>query len=169
MNRDKLIHKSKRYYYTNVEKISRDNKERYIKNKEAIIKKIVEYEMNRRKIDPYYKFYKNLRCRFKNAMKIYSTNGKVNSCKEYGIDFKAIYQKIGNSPGQNYHLDHIIPLKVFDLNNKEHIRLAHLPDNLRWITKKENMAKRDKIPDMAYNTPELMKILITIGAIKEYI
>lgn len=166
-NSKKIKNNRMEYYKNNSEKIKNKNKINYIENKQYIISRNVRYEMNKRLIDPYYKFYKNLRSRFKNAMKKYTINGKVNSCKEYGINFKLIYEKIGQCPGSDYHLDHIIPLKAFNLNSIEHVRLAHLPENLQWITKKDNMSKKDKIPDLAYENSDLRKILEIIGIIKQ--
>ena len=77
----------------------------------------------------------------------------------YGIDFDAIYKHVGDRPSKNHHLDHIIPLRAFDFNLPEHIRLSHIPENLRWITKKENLEKSDKIIwSLISSSPELLSV-----------
>jgi hypothetical protein len=51
-------------------------------------------------------------------------------------------------------------------NKLINVRLAHLPCNLRWITKKDNMIKSSKIPESAYYYPPLWEILVEIGVIE---
>ena len=57
------------------------------------------------------------------------------------------------------HLDHIIPISIFDLDNPEHVRLAHLPRNLQWLPGSENIHKSDDILDYVYENSELVYIL----------
>ena len=116
-----------------------------------------EYKKNRLLIDPYFKFLTQLRASISNNIRKY-TNGKtINESK--GIDYKTIFDRIGCRPNETYHLDHIIPISKFNLNNPEHIKLAHLPVNLRWISAKENLSKSNKIPDFVYTNNELFNIL----------
>lgn len=179
-NKEKLSTKRHEYYKNNIVKILTNKKiyqtlnakEIYQKqkiynnkNREKLTKYRLNYYRNKRKSDPYFLLESTIRTRFKQAMKLMSKNGKTKSCSEYGIDFKAIYDKVGPKPNKDYHLDHIIPLAKFDLDNVEHIKLAHLPCNLQWIASKDNLLKRDNIPDIAYHDPDLKNILITIGII----
>lgn len=123
-----------------------------------------EYKKSRRENDPYFNFVSNLRSRITNAFKLYSKNGKTNSCKEYGIDFDAIFLEIGNRPDDTYHLDHIIPISLFDLDNPEHVRLAHVPRNLRWLPGKENLEKSDNIDfETIICSLQLRTTCLTIG------
>jgi hypothetical protein len=124
-----------------------------------------EYQKNRYKNDELYRLKHCLRSLIISAFKRMSNGGKLKANKEYGVDFNAIFDRIGPRPGtgHEYHLDHIIPLAAFDLDNSEHVRLSHLPCNLRWISKKENLVKRSSIPEIAYIDPELRHILIKIG------
>lgn len=103
----------------------------------------------------------NLRKNILQAFKLYSKNGKAQTCKEYGIDFEAIYQKVGPRPGtgKEWHLDHIIPLALFNFDNPEHVKLSHLPCNLRWLNAGKNIKKHDHIIDYVYNSSELIYIL----------
>lgn len=135
-NKEQHKLKKKEYYEATKEK---NKHERYLRNKEYL-------ERN-----PQAKFNIQLRGRILAGFRRFSKNGKTETCKEYGIDFEAIYKKIGPKPGKNYHLDHIIPISLFQFDNKEHVRLAHCPENLRWIPGKENLEKAYKI------IPELIK------------
>lgn len=106
-----------------------------------------------------YRIRRLLSSRINAAFKQYSKYGKIKSCTEYGIDFLAIYNRIGNRPNSNFHLDHIIPISLFDLDNPEHVRLAHIPENLRWLPGKENIIKSDKLEySLIISSPVLYSI-----------
>jgi hypothetical protein len=165
-NKDVLLHEMKKYQKDNKDSIIQTKRKYYLENKEKIREHNRTYRVNRRKIDPAYKMKQLLKSRLWGAMKLQSKNGKTKSCKEYGINFDSIYRTIGPRPSNEYELDHIIPLNSFNLDNSEHVRLAHLPCNLRWITKKDNMIKSSKIPESAYYYPPLWEILVEIGVIE---
>lgn len=79
--------------------------------------------------------------------------------KHYNIDVHKTFNHIGMKPSSDHVLDHIIPLAMFDLSIQHHIELAYSPENLRWITKAENLEKGSKI---IYNeilkSPKLLEI-----------
>jgi hypothetical protein len=76
-----------------------------------------------------------------------------------------LLQTSPNIPG--YHIDHIIPISVFDCDNVEHIKLAHSPENLRWLIGKENLEKSDKIIwELIEASPKLLEIASKIGLTK---
>ena len=104
------------------------------------------YRSSRYKTDAKYKISTLIRGSFKQAFDIYTKNGKIKTIKEYGIDIKAIIEKLGKPPqdGRQYHIDHIFPVSAFDLTNPEHIKLCWHPDNLRWLEASENMSKGNK-------------------------
>lgn len=87
-----------------------------------------------------------LRTRLRDAFKTYSEGGKTAPSKEYGIDYQAIFEHIGPCPGnrEDYHIDHIKPISLFDFDNPEQVRLAFAPENHQWLTKKENLQKGAK-------------------------
>jgi hypothetical protein len=149
----------KEYIGQNKERIAAHNKEYYIKNKDKINIQKRKCENDRLISDSYFKLSHNLRIRIRQAFKLYSKNGKTKSCKEYGIDFKAIYEHVGPKPDGDYHLDHIIPISVFDLDNPEHVRLAHLPRNLRWLDAKENLSKNDKLDWFLINNCVVLQMI----------
>lgn len=77
---------------------------------------------------------------------------------------QSILDRIGPCPGDNYHLDHIIPISVFDLTKKEHRELANSPYNLRWLIAEDNLSKNDTIDYTLIEAyPELKEIAVSIG------
>lgn len=138
-----------------------------VKHLDAHLKYRKQYQQDRYNNDPMYRMKHNLRSLILSAFKRLSKNGKLKTNKEYGVDFKAIFDRIGHRPGsgKEYHLDHIIPLAAFDFDNLEHVKLSQSPCNLRWITKRENLDKSDAIPAIAYSDPELLSILVKIGKV----
>ena len=76
----------------------------------------------------------------------------------------AIINKLGPRPDSSFHLDHIIPLSVFDLTKKEHRLLANSPENLRWLPGEENCSKNDFIDwPLIKSNPDLLNIAQIIG------
>ena len=176
-NKEKFLEQGRLQYKKHKEKANLLSKKYYEKYKESIL----EYRRNYKKInkvrvkakktelhknklinDPYYRLVYNIRSLIRTSIKEYSLYGKKLTCKEYGINFKEIYTKLGPKPAVDYHLDHIIPISKFNLDNKEHVKLAHLPCNLRWLSSTENIQKRDKIIIELF-TPELFEIAKIIG------
>ena len=76
----------------------------------------------------------------------YSTNGKTRASNEYGIDYNAIYRRLGPKPNDEkvYHIDHVIPLSWFDFDDPEQIKAAFAPENHQWLEASKNMLKGDK-------------------------
>lgn len=160
--KDKERHK--KYYQKNKIELDIKNKRNKGKYKEYYR----NYEKNRSEIDPYYRFERNLRQRIRSAISELSKSGKTKSCKEYGIDFEAIFNRVGPKPDKSFHLDHIIPQSLFDLDNPEHVRLAHVPENLRWLPGKENLEKHDKIIlSLIETNPILLNIFEIIKGISK--
>ena len=84
---------------------------------------------------------------FRKAYKKYN-KGKLVSSKGL-IDFKSIFDKLGKCPGkrEDWHIDHIKPLSSFDMTKENDIIRAWSPDNLQWLSAKENLKKGNKILD----------------------
>ena len=79
---------------------------------------------------------------------------KNKSWEEYGIDICLIkdhlvkqaeplggYDKIR----KNYHIDHIIPISAYNLNDINEIKKCNHTSNLRWLPAEENMSKGNRI------------------------
>ena len=92
-----------------------------------------------------------LRSHVRHALNHYSKTGKIMSSKKYGIDYGAIIKHLGLHPNNlgikgEFHIDHIIPLSSFDLNDLEQIKIAFAPENHQWLTARENLVKSAKMP-----------------------
>jgi hypothetical protein len=88
-----------------------------------------------------------LRTRINAAFKRYSqAKRKSKSANEYGIDYQAIIDHIGYCPGnrEDYHIDHVLPLSLFNFDDPEQVRIAFLPENHQWLLKEENISKSNK-------------------------
>jgi len=153
--------KRKTYYEKYRNEHKDDMKKWRLNNKHFILNQNKNYTRNKRKTDPKFLIIERLRCNISRAFRLYSKNGKTKSSKQYGIDFNAIFEKVGPRPGtgKEWHLDHIIPISIFNLDNPEHVRLAHLPCNLQWLPGLENIHKSDDILNYVYDDPELVYIL----------
>jgi len=94
----------------------------------------------------YFRLICGLRNHFYTTMKIYSKTGKIMKSKLYGIDYKAGLKHLGNKPddGNDYHIDHIIPISWFDHNNPLEIKWCWSPDNLQWLRADINLWKKDR-------------------------
>lgn len=142
---------AKTYYHNNKEKESKRKAKQYIKNKEYIIEKTSEYNVNRRKTDPLFKAKHNLRKRLRSVL-LKTRWNKNNTFAEYigcNLDDLKIHLesqfKIGMT-WDNYgkwEIDHIIPLASAK-NVEELFKLCHY-SNLQPLWMSENRKKRDKI------------------------
>lgn len=163
--KNKEIINSRNTIYKNTRRseIAEYNKEYYEKNKQHIINETYRKKKARLEVDPYFRMKSLLSSRIRNAINRYSVTGKTKSCAEYGISFEDIYAKIGPRPSKKHHLDHIIPLILFDLSNSEHIRLANIPNNLRWVESKINLKKNKFVQiDLIDSDPTLKEIYRTL-------
>jgi len=136
-------YKQNKYSNTGYDKICRQCNSNKPKKKRDRTKEH-KADSERMKTDSEYRIKKLVRLAIKHSFQKIDKKKELPTAK-YGIDFTEIYKKIGNRPDSSFHLDHIIPLAAFDFNNLDHVRLSHLPENLRWLEKKENLKKQDKI------------------------
>jgi hypothetical protein len=160
---------NKRYYWGHREieqektkKWKFQNREYYLQQKRDYMNKYRQRAEYRHNINEYQKTYNrekrkndiqfyikcNLRLALWRTFRVYNSRKQFHS-KEYGIDWKACCQKlIEEKPAdfneRNYEIDHIKPLHSFDLTDIKQIKLAFAPENLQWLTAKENRSKQDK-------------------------
>lgn len=122
----------------------------------------------RRHTDTKYRAKMCMRSVLWHAYKAYSVKGKQISTRGI-ISEDALNHLNSTKPiGTNYHIDHIIPISVFNVDDIEHLKLAHLPENLRWIEASENMRKRDSIDWSLIESSEVLSnIAKEIGLVKE--
>ncbi len=162
-----LYHKT--YRVENKEKLQELSREYEKNNKAEIRAGQRRRERERRKSEPHFLIRSLVKANLLHAFKNYSKNGKTKLSKEYGIEFKDIYAYVGPRPTGNFHLDHIIPVCIFDFDNSAHVRLAHIPENLRWIPGKENILKRDKIIwSLISANDKLLNIAKILGLTEEH-
>ena len=101
------------------------------------------------------KFVDGLRNHFRIVMKNYG-DGKEMISKKYGIDYKKCYIKLNNDANQmgytiqelrnmRFHIDHIIPTRMYNFKDFEDIKNCWSFMNLRWLSQHENCTKSDNI------------------------
>ncbi len=150
-NRDKIL-KQKKEYHKKPDVIIRERewRESNRENGKVYQRKYKDkrnsQERKRRKTDFAYTIKKRIRSNFYQALKLYSTTGKIMESKDYGVNYKKIIEYLKPFPKdiENYHIDHIIPLSWFNHNDKKEISWAWEPCNLQWLTKEENLIKKDR-------------------------
>lgn len=157
---------NREYNKKNAEILKEKKKQYYVENSEKIYAKTKSYKRIKLDTDEEYRFTHNLRRLIRYGLTTYSTKGKTKSCAEYGIDFGEIYAKLGPRPTDKHHLDHIIPISLFQLDIPEHVKLANSTENLQWLEGSDNLLKSDNIPyDKIYCSLKLQIIAKKIGVI----
>lgn len=140
-NREKVGKKVKKYYEANKEKISERNKQYYKKNREREIARNVKYEKERRLIDNKYRLRRNIHALFGRFLK----GRKSKKFEEYvGYSYNDLISHLGGLK-EGYHVDHIIPKSLYNLENKEEIKKCWSLRNLRLISLNENLKKGSSI------------------------
>lgn len=159
-NKEKVSASGKRYYLENIEKISerkekdrKENPTKYLardikyrlENREKFDASQLKYKSNNKeKIAIWRKAYKQAN---KGTVKIDTQNRRA-KIKESGILSKGLIDKLfklqrgkcaccGMSLGDNYHIDHIMPLALGGTNTD---------DNIQLLTAKCNLYKHKKHP-----------------------
>lgn len=98
---------------------------------------------------PINRIISNVRKRLRDVMK-----GKRNALNVVGCTRKQLQQHLQsqftkdmhwNNYGTYWHVDHIVPVSHFDLNNPEHRKLVHHYTNLRPMEAMANMVRGNKI------------------------
>ena len=140
---------SKRYYKTHKEEKAAYSKVYNEANRKGLNARLKQ----RRLTDPQFKLAKNLRCRFRMALK---GNFKAGSAvRDLGCSLEAfrLYLESHFQPGmtwENYgfygwHLDHIRPLSSFDLTDREQFLIACHYTNYQPLWAKDNLSKGDRL------------------------
>tara|TARA_R100001082_G_scaffold23042_1_gene11155 strand:+ start:89 stop:1099 length:1011 start_codon:yes stop_codon:yes gene_type:complete len=117
--------------------------------------------------NPIYKIKRSLRACLTNALNLYSTKGKILSSRDYGIDYEKCIkhlekeaENLGYTLAEikslNYHIDHIIAMSLYNLNDPEDISRCWNINNLRWLPAEENISKGNRI------RPEDLEIIKTL-------
>ena len=101
----------------------------------------------RRIQDKNFNIKKRLRNFLRGALQRFTKTGKIMSASKYGVNYKAIIEHLKPFPKDIslFHIDHIKPLRSFDLTNPEEIKMAFAPKNHQWLLASENLSKGGRI------------------------
>ena len=138
VNRNILAKKSKKYKENNKEKIANYTKKYREKNKDKI--DIYQKEYTSR---PVIKTSKKLR---KQAQRLDCHKNKKTikliGCSAY--DFWKYNGSLSTKELNNLHLDHIVPLSWFDLEQEDHVLVSSHWTNLQYLSSEDNLSKSDR-------------------------
>jgi hypothetical protein len=159
-NKEKIQNYKKEYDLKNKEKIKSHRytpeyrKERRKQNIEIERKKGREYVFKRKLNEPEYKLKSIISHLFYYSIKIKKLTKNKELFKYTGISYSDYINHFENNypiefnrmtEKGKYHIDHIIPVSVYDFTDEEEIKKCWNPHNLRIITEKENLDKKDKL------------------------
>ena len=101
-----------------------------------------EYTKTREKTDESFRIGRRINRRLRCALERMA-EGKICTSKEYGVDYKKIAEHLGQRPDKErvWVIDHIKPCCSFDLTRPDQVALCFAPQNLRWLTSRENSIK----------------------------
>lgn len=162
-NREAQIKRRKKYRLENLEKEKAAQKKSYYKNRDkalALMKKygknnrsrISQYEKQRYHSDPVFRLRKNLRNRIRQAIKTNQKTGSVIENLGCSIEELKRYLESKFQPGmtwdnwglRGWHIDHIKPLFLFNLNNPDEFKQAVHYTNLQPLWASDNRRKWKK-------------------------
>jgi len=160
-NATKIAQYQKEYYQTNKEKIGEYHREHYRANKEAISTYHYEYKRKRLQIDVGYRLAKNLRKRIWDAVKGNSKSAptmELVGCttEELRLHLEKQFREgmtWDNYGYEGWHVDHIIPIAMFDLTDPQQQRECFNYTNLQPLWASENMSKYYRVS----NSPAQLK------------
>lgn len=158
--------KMKEYYENNKEKMKEYSNTYYTNNKEYYINYYKGYTKNRYKSDPEFRIRVNVRSSFYARMNQYG-NGKQNTFFEYtGIAIDEYIKHLKKDPlwkkfcdGCNIHIDHIIPVSLYDHTDPLEIKKCWHFKNLRLLCGVENLQKGNSFNYKLIEKYELTNIL----------
>jgi hypothetical protein len=166
-NRDKILKNNKKYaienkhkqkeYHIKYHQKNKDrkreySKEYYIKNKESIIKKTMAYTKSKRNVCPVFSLKERIRRRISEALKSNNHKKEGMSIQYLGCTWLELKEHLECQfkPGMSWenrkewHVDHIIPLALFDLTDLEQQKTAFHVTNLQPLWAKDNLKKGGK-------------------------
>ena len=144
---------SKLWRHNNKDKVRAASLKHYYKNKEIHWERNRDYRNKRRQNDLHFKLACNIRSRLGAAIK---NNWKSGSAvKDLGCSIEQLKKHLESQfqPGMTWnnwatdgwHIDHIVPLSSFNLENKEELKKACHYSNLQPLWAEDNLIKGHKI------------------------
>ena len=143
---------------------SRQRKEYYQKNKEAINKQTSNYKVQKMKRDPCFKLEVRLRNRISSALKSQSlpknqrTRQYIDCTSQFlqeWIEYQLYDGMTLDNYGKYWHIDHVTPCSSFDLSDPDQVNKCFNWRNLRPYKAEKNKIKRDKIDPKEVTLQEL--------------
>ncbi len=143
---------------------SKQRKEYYQKNKDAVNKQTSNYKVQKMKRDPCFKLEVRLRNRIYHAFKSQSMvktqrTQKYIDCTPQFLQEWIEYQLYDGMTLQNYggywHIDHVTPCASFDLSDPEQVSKCFNWQNLRPYKANKNLIKKNKIDSKEVTLQEL--------------
>lgn len=115
--------------------------------REYVRRKIKRIHKWRLRNDPEFAIAERLRKALRHALKRYTETGKIKSSRKYGINWGDVIEHLKPFPRniKDYEIDHIIPLRTFDLKKDAEVKKAFSPKNLQWLTIYENRSKGGEV------------------------
>lgn len=148
-NKDKIKQRRKQYRLINSNKIKKQWAQYYIDTRPRRIQYNTEYNKNKKLIDINYKISCNLRSRLNSAIKNKQKVGS--SVRDLGCTIEEFKQYITNkftegmtwSNHGKWHFDHIVPLNMFNLQDREQFLIACNYTNYQPLWAYDNHSKND--------------------------
>jgi len=144
---------ARKRYLANLEEERLKRREYMEKNKDKVLKyrsteeykkRVNSYTKNRRDTDPSYRIGIILRNRLRRLTdKLFHPRA---SERESAAFLVWLAKKQNVKISKEYHVDHIVPCKAFNLLDPAQAAFCNSPYNLRWLTAKENYKKNRKMP-----------------------
>lgn len=145
------------YRLRNKEKLT-ESKKRYVAaNRKLVTKRKRDWKKRKLQTDPRFRIQNNLRATFRSALKHgykYSSIFDILGCSldEFKLYIESLWSEgmtwenwgMGDD---KWHIDHIIPVSVFDMMDFEEQKRCWNYTNLRPLWQKDNLEKSDKLPD----------------------
>lgn len=186
---DQLSAKDKQYYLANKEHIQARNKQYAADHRDEICKnKCLYYEANiqsikqyhaqhklarneqrkqRRKDDVAFRIAESLKSRIHAVLKdtMIDRTWKYIGCSKAELVKWLEYQFDSNTTWDNYgkvwHIDHVIPIDIFDMTRYDHQVVCFHWTNLRPLEKKQNLSKSNKlvVDDIIYHRSQLLSYI----------
>tara|TARA_R110002051_G_scaffold322547_1_gene413335 strand:- start:1201 stop:2217 length:1017 start_codon:yes stop_codon:yes gene_type:complete len=103
-----------------------------------------------------YVMTRRLRSCLFNALSLYTEKGKVQSSRSYGLDYSKCINKLSKDAKEmgytleeiksmDYHVDHIIPMSIYNLEDTNEVKKCCNPENMRWLKSNDNIVKGNKL------------------------
>ncbi len=127
-------------------RLTKKNKEFHAKNPNRL-KIYYKRKYNKLKSNPVMLMQKRMRSRLRKVVKAKLLYGRAKD-KETAefLIWLGNYMKINYLNGKEYHIDHIKPVHMFDLCDREGQLTLNSPYNVRWLGFRENIIKQDRVP-----------------------